>query len=121
MKSPRICIFNVVNGIDEEPSIVETEVHYQVVAVTEILAARIAERHAALAYAARVGCEIVLFALVMHFKVVAERGKVIENLLLLVILVAIVFRPVLPEIGRKFGVHWVFAHNGRKGTQKPII
>ena len=117
MESPRVSIINIVNSLNKEPSIIKTKILYQIVGILKRFANRIGERFSALAYATWVGGEVVFLAFIVYLQVITQSGKVVEDLLLRVVLVPIVFCAVLFKVGRELGICRIFTHFGCKGTK----
>lgn len=115
---PRIRILNIVNSIDKELTILETEFLYQIVGIRINLAARSRERLFALTSTFGIIGKVVLLSIIMHFQVVANGGEVVENLLLDIVFVSVVPGAVFFEIGRKLFIDRKLIHNRMQRYEK---
>ena len=118
-ESIRLGVADVVKHVYYVLAVVKHEVLEQVVGILEALSVWTAEMAVvvlteALVCSAHIVLEIISLAHVGEFQVATYCREVVKYDFIIAILVAVVFCSVLPEIGRKFGVFRVFAHNGAK-------
>ena len=117
MKSTRVGIVNIVNRLDKDPSVIKTEILYQVVCVLERNSIRRMKVIPALVSTHFVVLEEIPFPFIMYLYIIANSGEIVEDLLLRVILVAVMFGAVLFKVGRELGICRIFTHFGCKGTK----
>lgn len=117
MESPRVGIVNIINRLDKEPSVIKTEILYQIVCVLERVPIRRMEVIPALVSTHFIVLKEIPFPLIMYLYIIANGSEIVEDLLLRVILVAIMFCTVLFEVGRELGICRIFTHFGCKDTK----
>ena len=114
---PRVSVLNIVNYIYKEFPVIKSEILYHVVGIFEKMTTRVGKWNSALTNTFIVICKIIFFPIIVNLQIITQCGEIVEDLLLRVCFVTVVFCPVLLKVWREHLINWIFTHSGCKNTK----